>query len=266
MKKRQQSQTKIQERALKKRTERKLKLAQQKTQSVRTDSPERHVRQARNYPIEGCWAQKDWMEAGLAVVAIARRQSDKLLTFGTYLVDYFCLGLKNTYCNANVPLARFHNEDLPKIYQGEPPKKITPALAHEIVYGGIEYAEQFGFRPQRDFRLSQYVLDPPDVHPRTGRVEFGKDGKPLYISGPNDNVEQIMRQLARTAGEGNFHYLAHLGSPPDSFDDEEDLNYDEGENDGDQPHPLLWVPPPYGDADEDEEEDKPRSPLWTPRH
>ncbi len=65
----------------------------------------------------------------------------------------------------------------------------------------IEYAAQFGFQPHRDFKLAQNVLDPPDAHPRTGKVEFGKDGKPFYIAGPHDNVNAILRQLARTAGK-----------------------------------------------------------------
>ncbi len=57
------------------------------------------------------------------------------------------------------------------------------------------------------------MLDPPESHPVTGRIEFGKEGKPLFINGPHDNVQAILRQLMRTAGEGNFDYIAHLGPP-----------------------------------------------------
>ena len=73
-----------------------------------------------------------------------------------------------------------------------------------------------------DFKLSQHILDPPDMHPITGEVDFGKDGKPLYISGPHDDVDAIMRQLTRTAGEGNFDYLMLVGDLlPDEWDDDE---------------------------------------------
>jgi hypothetical protein len=37
-----------------------------------------------------------------------------------------------------------------------------------------------------------------------------KDGKPFYISGPNENLDQsnkIIRSLLRHCGEGNFDYL-----------------------------------------------------------
>ena len=36
------------------------------------------------------------------------------------------------------------------------------------------------------------------------------DGKPFYISGPNENLDQsnkIIRSLLRHCGEGNFDYL-----------------------------------------------------------
>ena len=184
-------------------------------------SPLIHVRQARNYPIEGCWIRKDWKESGLAVVVLARRQPDGNFVFGNYLVDYYCLGLKNTYFNVDVPPGEFRHDYLPEMFQGTPALDISPALAHELIYGAIEYAAQFGFKPQRDFRDSQWILDPSDTHPRSGKIEFGKDGKPLFINGPYDNVDKIVRQLTRTAGEGNFDYLAMIGPPPgeDIFDD-----------------------------------------------
>jgi hypothetical protein len=191
---------KKQQKALKKRAERKQQY------SLDALSPLRYIRQARNYPIEGCWVQKDWDKSGLAVVVIARRQPNGNLVFGDYLVDNYCLGLKDTFCNADIPSGEFRREFLPKLFQtAGKPISISPDLAHEIIYGSIEYAKQFGFRPHRDFDLSQSILDPSGAHPRTGQVEFGKDGKPFFIQGPHDNVDAILRQLARTAGEGNYH-------------------------------------------------------------
>jgi hypothetical protein len=111
-----------------------------------------------------------------------------------------------------------------KMLRAGKPVEISPDLAHEIIYGGIEYAKQFGFRPHRDFDLSQFILDPPDAHPRTGKAEFGKDGKPFYISGPYDDVDAILRQLVRTAGEGNYHFMTQIGGPPpDEWEEDEDV-------------------------------------------
>ncbi len=175
------------------------------------------LHQARNYPIEGCWTQPNWAESGLAAVILARRQPDGLLVFGDYLVDTYCLGVKDAFARPDVPSGRFYNEYLPKLIPGGVPLAISADLAHELVYGGIEYAAQFGFRPHSDFKLAQLVLDPPEQHPRTGQVTFGKDGKPFYISGPHDNVDAIMRQLSRAVGPDNFHYLTQLGPPPEGW-------------------------------------------------
>jgi len=206
------------QKALKKRRQRKL--SRRQARAARRTTLLGYIRQARNYPIIGCWAMQGWDESGLAVIVIARRQPNGNIVFGNYLVDYYCLGLKNTYCNADIPPEQFHRDYLPKAFSERPPVDISPRLAHEIIYGGIEYAAQFGFHPHADFKRSRYILDPPDLHPRNGAVEFGHNGKPLYIEGPYDNTDAILRQLARTAGQGNFHYLIQVaGPPPDEWDE-----------------------------------------------
>jgi len=178
---------------------------------------------------EGCWVQESWQKDGLAVVVVARRQPNGNIVFGNYLVDCYCLGLKNTFCNADIPYDQFHHDFLPEFFRAVgKPIRISPALAHEIIYGAIEYAAQFGFRPQRDYRDSQYILDPPNVHPRSGKVTFGKDGKPFFFAGPYDNVDAIMRKLARTAGEGNYHYMVRVDGALEGWFGDEWNEEDEG--------------------------------------
>jgi hypothetical protein len=221
---------KKQHKALKRRMQSKAIRSQQRAVSL-IHPVLRHLNQARNYPIENCWVQEGWQDSGLAVVCVARRQSNGNIIFGVYLVDCYCLGVKDAYFNGEIPPAEFQREFLPKIFSSAgTPVNISADLAHEIVYGGVEYARQFGFRPHADFRRAQLVLDPPELHPRTGAVTFGKDGKPFYVSGPHDDAEAIMRQLARVTGEGNFHFMTRLEElPEDLF--VEDL--DEEENDWD---------------------------------
>jgi hypothetical protein len=159
------------------------------------------------------------------MIVLVRRQPDGNLVFGNYLVDYYCLGLKDTDSAADVSPGKFRRDYLPKVFRTGPPVELSPAVAHEIIYGGIEYAAQFGFRPHRDFRRSQYVLDPPDRHPRSGEIEFGYKGKPLFIQGPYDDVDAILRKLTRSAGEGNFDYLVQVAGPPPDWDDDLDQTW-----------------------------------------
>jgi hypothetical protein len=211
--------SKRRQKALRKQTERKQ--ARQRARPARPASALAHIRRARDYPLEGCWVQENWQDDGLAVVVVARRQPDGQIVFGLYLVDYYCLGLKNTYCNASFDPDQFRRGHLPEMIPGGRPVEISPALAHEIIYGAIDYAAQFGFKPQGGFQRSRQILDPPERHPRTGTVEFGYEGKPFYIQGPEDNVGAIMGQLARAAGEGNFHFLVEAPEPSPGWDEDE---------------------------------------------
>jgi hypothetical protein len=175
------------------------------------------IRLARSYPLLGCWTAKDWDKHGLAIVIVACRQPDGNVVFGSFEVDYYCLGVKDAYCNAGVPYDQFLNEFVPRAVVTGPPLEIGPNMAHELIYGSIEYAACWGFRPHPDYKLAQSVLDLPEQHPRTGKVTFGLNGKPLFISGPYDNAQTIVCQLERTAGQGNFDFVVGLGTTP--FDD-----------------------------------------------
>ncbi len=72
----------------------------------------------------------------------------------------------------------------------------------------IRSARQFGFEPRRDFDLSQYVLDAAESIAPNPDLEFGREGKPVFIAGPDDDVPRILRQLEATAGRGHFNYLS----------------------------------------------------------
>jgi hypothetical protein len=170
-------------------------------------SPTRALRAGRDDPIEGCWTFADWQEDGLTIVAVARRQPHGRILLGSYIVDYFCLGVKDANFVANIPPDEFYADVLPLTLQYREYISISTELAHELVWGAVEYAAQFGFRPHRDFQLAKLVLDPPGAHPRSGQVEFGYEGKPYFIQGPYDDVDQILEQLRRTAGDGNFDFM-----------------------------------------------------------
>lgn len=154
--------------------------------------------------------QKD---KGLATITVSRRQPDGALVFGVYLVDILCLGVKNTFCNADLPMSRYRIDLVERGYRDDDPIPCPLDLAHHIIYGAIDYARQFGFEPQRDFMLSQCVLEERGSLEPVEGVEFGREGKPLYIAGPDDNVPRILKQLESTAGREQFDFLYGSDSP-----------------------------------------------------
>ena len=54
---------------------------------------------------------------------------------------------------------------------------------------------------------------------------FGREGKPFYMSGPNDTPAQSrqrMAQLTKAVGAGNFDYMSVVGGLDGELDDDED--------------------------------------------
>ncbi|RLD61028.1 MAG: hypothetical protein DRJ05_03475, partial [Bacteroidetes bacterium] len=71
-------------------------------------SPINYIRQkAKKLPIYECLINPDWLEGGLATVYIARQHTNGNITFGSYLVDLLCLGVKDTGYDFNITKTSF---------------------------------------------------------------------------------------------------------------------------------------------------------------
>ena len=127
---------------------------------------------------------------------------------GVYLIDIYCLGLKNTFYNPDVSYPEFRD-----LIFNKPDEKhigIDIDEAHSIIYGGIEYAENLGFKPHSDFKVTKFILKHREEIEFDDTIEFGKDGKPFYFAGPYDSKEKINKiylQLQKSVGENNFDFV-----------------------------------------------------------
>lgn len=175
------------------------------------DNVIRTIRNARKYPVHECLINPSWKEGGLATILLSRKQRDGRIIFGVYLVDIFCLGLKNTYCNADFSLFEYEQDVRDHISQNEPLIDCPVPLVHHLIYGALDYASKLGFKPQKDFKMSRYILERKDKVEESIAIEFGKEGKPFYVAGPDDNVRLILRKLERSVGEGNFDFMHPMG-------------------------------------------------------
>ena len=274
MPKNKRNQHKKQQRALQKRTKRKQKLARKQTQAAVGINPRRLLRMARRMPIEGAWVQQGWQEQGVARVLIARTQPNDGIMFGEYIVDYFCAGIKDASYASNVNRETFSNEVMPRLYSGTPPLDIEASLAHEVVWGAVEYAEGLGFDPHRNFREASRILDPAGTMPTGGSIDFGYQGIPLYIPAPDDNQVGIIRRLIEAVGLGNFYYLPRGDVPeevaellrveqPEETPDSAIWTPELQQRSGADTQSGLWVPgqqpEPVSEGNQPEQ-----SPIWTP--
>jgi len=174
-------------------------------------SPENYIRQrARNLPIDECWVNKDWKEDGLANLTVARKHTNGNFTIGIYLVDLKCLGIKDAHALFNL-YPQEYLEILDQHRMKFEIEKIEYTLAHNIIYAGLEYAQEYGFKPHKDFELAKYIIEEDTEDIELIEIDCGGDeGQPLYIRGPLDSdirAAQIIAQLEKTAGSGNFEYI-----------------------------------------------------------
>jgi hypothetical protein len=207
---------------------RKAKERQKKQHLVLRAGSHGLLQKSRQFPMFSCQISEDWQgDSGMAQVAVARLQPDSRIAYGIYLIDKFCLGLKNTSYGANLSAAEF--QDLCPSGHTMPMQPCAPELAHQMIFQAIDYAAQFGFKPQKDYKWSRLILEKRGTLPETYPITFGREGKPFYVSGPYDNPEAVIARLEKTAGPGNYDYVIQTGEPP--FDDDILMLDDEDEED-----------------------------------
>ena len=145
---------------------------------------------------------------GLGMVVIARKTGYKRFVVCSYLIDYWCLGLKDTIGERKMDDVQYRTF-LEMIYQGFPEgyQEISLEQAQTIIYGAIDYAAELGLKPHKDFQKTQKHLG---TWNDKSKLTFGREGKPFFMSGPYDDTNQIMQTLIKNVGESNFHYTIGL--------------------------------------------------------
>jgi hypothetical protein len=141
----------------------------------------------------------------MVTVAVAREQGGSKVTACAYLVDTYCLGVKNATGPQTMDRRKLHGFLFQtfRAYSG-PPLEAPLGLAQQLVFGAIEYARGLGFEPHPDFAACAGHLGDWDGRRAIG---FGRDGKPLFVQGPYDDAARIVRTLEETVGHGGFDFL-----------------------------------------------------------
>ena len=189
-------------------------------------SPENYIRtRARKLPIGECLINDGWQDCGMATIVISRKHSNGHLTYGLYLVDLYCLGVKDTMYQFNVPGYEYE-EHVGELKEKENLIICDYPLAHNVIFGALEFADEFGFSPHKDFgKVTEYLLEEDDERVELMDIEFGLNGKPAVVTEIGKEPNPIIRKLEETVGPGNFEYIfvdknGHAFFDNDGFDDE----------------------------------------------
>jgi hypothetical protein len=180
------------------------------------------MERAGRWPLLECRVTDGLDESRHAHVLIAR-EGPASIAVVVFEVDLGCLGVKGCFRGDDFTLEQYDDlvDELSRDVGLEP---CEPAFAVKLVQAAVRYASDLGFRPHPDYEAGRAIFGDVDPAACSEQIEFGDDGRPLYVALPDDDSAEIVRRLLEHRGLDGFALLltrAELGSdlggpaPPD---------------------------------------------------
>ena len=149
-------------------------------------------------------------DSGCGYLVVSRFKAGGRVETGFFLLDVFCLGVKDAGFHRFNSVADYQESLLDRLFRDEDPVRMTPAAARKLAEDAVSYARGLGFSPGVDYKKASRVFGGIATADCDEEFVFGKDDKPFYIQGPCDppaRAEKILRALEARCGEGGYHYI-----------------------------------------------------------
>jgi hypothetical protein len=133
------------------------------------------------------------------------------IAFSVFLLDVYCLGVKDAFFQVGT-LEEYENM-VAKARMNMSLIVEEATCVRKLTEDCVEYAKNIGFMPHKDYQKARKIFGDIDSTNCLKTYTFGKNGKPLYISGPFDNqqkIEMIRKTLIKNCGEENFDFIVAL--------------------------------------------------------
>jgi len=172
-------------------------------------------------PVADVWVPAQLFDRGMGSVWLSRALPNGDYAVASFLLDTYCLGVKDALYQ--IVDARKYAElmDWVRHSPDAPLQREHPAYVRKLVERAEAYARDLGFEPHKDYKVAKLLFGDIETGSCPASFTFGLDGKPLYISGPNDSPSfqrRVLKQLEkRTGGAGSHHFL--MGLPGQEFDE-----------------------------------------------
>jgi hypothetical protein len=188
-----------------------------------------------------CWVTRDWREMGMADILVLGHAPGGRCAFAAFLVDLWCVGLKDTWGESDVTELEFHDQILDRWLERTDGVKLDPAIAKRLVLGGVRFSRQSGFKLPAHWDRWASIFSPLGSVQVADTSDFGKDGGLEYV------------------GTAKFLRERLIGSTPEEFLRRPDVKWMTftGEPRGIEDLDDPYEPDPsafYADDDDDEED------------
>jgi hypothetical protein len=156
------------------------------------------------------WRSADLFDSGYGYLVVSRFKADGRVEAGSFLLDVFCLGVKDASFHNFSSMADYQEGLIDRLFPDGNPVRMTPEAARKLTEGAISYAKGLGFSPAADYKKASRVFGGITTANCDEQYVFGKNGKPLYAQGLLESpacVERILRVLEARCGEGGYDYI-----------------------------------------------------------
>ena len=170
--------------------------------------PARVLRAAQE-PIQHCFLTEEIFEIGIGTLVLARGATPHRLALSSFLIDVFCLGIKDVMFESVD--SEFFSMYLDATDAGSPMVAVDPSDSRRLLRDLAVWSRSIGFAPHRDFAAVERIFGDVNADASETAFQFGREGKPVYIPGPNDTASLIRRriaQLQKSLGNDGFEIAA----------------------------------------------------------
>lgn len=207
------------------------KKAKKKQQSQQFLSPEKFLRERmRTVEIGKCYVSDGIWEQGMGHVMVTRKHTGGKVSFGNFLIDTYCLGVKN--CMYRLRMDDYEFDDLiDDMTENLGLHEVEYVEAHNIIYGALEFAEEGGIDPHKDFALAKYFLEEDTEDIPLIEYDFGYEGKHFLMANDNLELTTYLPTLRKNLPEDQVKYMVKVDYPEDDVNDDFGDEYDDEYND-----------------------------------
>lgn len=193
-----------QKRARKAQKRKQVVAQKRRAEEIESSLPAR-VRRAAQLPIQACFLTEALFDGGMGTLVLARGNTPDRVALSSYLLDTFCLGIKDvTFDLVEGEYFQFYMDTMD---QTSPMVSVDPSYARKLLRDLDAWSRSLGFLPHRDFATVERIFGDVNAEASDAVFRFGRDGKPFYIPGPDDTAPLIRRrieQLRQHLGDEGF--------------------------------------------------------------
>jgi hypothetical protein len=124
---------------------------------------------------------------------LTRGVSSGCLAMGAFLLDTFCLGIKD------VMFRTIDGNEFDALLEAmdasAPLSPIDPAHGRKLLGDLAAWATSLGFPPHRNFAAVERLFGTVNANKCSVEFRFGRGGTPLYMPGPSESPKQVRRRL-----------------------------------------------------------------------